>query len=324
MKLKTAREIMEEEIEDYRHQLVQAYTTPRHELIADGYTEKEMEEEAAANAVHIREELEEYHAQRLQEFPDFEQELADRRQRAFATYALANLWLPNCLEHLEGETSTLVTKNVYDAYLAWCEGVGIDEPYSIGTLRNRLKEHYSIEDIRTGLRAYQLVEVSTDVDRDSIIAEAEEEERLRQEAMRESIELMNLLCPYCERRQYNGNRFDCCYWCGRIKKDGLQATLQEYLSESTSTERTGESLRVAYWRMVDAGEVDEEQDPQGRPAPEARAEAPTNRPRASRAATPSTNPISKISPTAKLMIAIGGTARFAVCDSLRVQLGDQK
>jgi hypothetical protein len=61
---------------------------------------------------------------------------------------------------VDGEPSTLVTKEVYDHYLAWCEAVGIGEPYSLGTVRNALKEYYGIEDIRNGLRAYRLADIS--------------------------------------------------------------------------------------------------------------------------------------------------------------------
>ena len=119
-------------------------------------------------------------------------------------------------------------------------------------MRSALKDYYGIEDIRNGLREYRLVEVPTKINRNQIVARYEADEQKREH---EAEKLRDLACQYCERRKYDGNRFDRCYWCYRILKDGFQVALSAYLSEGVDWERTGSSMRVAYQRMIDAGEI---------------------------------------------------------------------
>ena len=50
-----------------------------------------------------------------------------------------------------------------------------------------------------------LVEVSTKINRDQIVARYEADQRKRErEQEREAAKLRGLTCPYCERRQYDG------------------------------------------------------------------------------------------------------------------------
>ena len=193
-----------------------------------------------------------YSAELIKELPEREAELVEERDYTFALAAFNNVWLTQCLTPLDGESSTLVTKEVYESYLAWCGAVGISDTYSLAKVRSALKDYYGIENIRNGLREYRLVEVPTKINRDQIVARYEADERNRE---REAEKLRDLTCPYCERRKYDGNRFDRCYWCHRILKDGFQVALSEYLSEGVDWERTGSSMYVAHQRMIDAGEL---------------------------------------------------------------------
>ena len=198
----------------------------------------------------MEKEVAEYRNKLMAQLPEREVELEAERVYIFAVAAYRNIWLPQCLTPVDGEPSTLVTKEVYDHYLAWCEAVGIGEPYSLGTVRNALKEYYGIEDIRNGLRAYRLADITTKVNRNQVISRYEAEQR-RQE--REAAKLRDLLCPYCERRRFDGNRFDRCYWCNRILKDGFNVALAEYIGDGEH--RTGQSMHLAYQRMVQAGDI---------------------------------------------------------------------
>ena len=67
-------------------------------------------------------------------------------------------------------------------------------------------------------------------------------------------------CPYCEVRTYDDERFDRCYWCFLIKRDGLLTALYEYMEDgrSRSYQRTGESMVRAYERMVASGDIDDD------------------------------------------------------------------
>ena len=230
-------------------------------------------------------------------------------------------------------TYALTTREVYDSYLAWCKEVNIAIPYSLAKVRSAIKDHYQIDNIRMGLRTYELAGVSTNVSKEMMIARHEADERKReadkrkQEREREREARRNLkileqkvrmyraiardsypnrselrkmgydrdtleyavqeqedaifhevesrrstlirqwvkegiilpenalwiLCEYCERRTFNAAKWDKCYWCNRIKKEGLNAVISEYLAESDW--RTGASMRWAHKRMVDAGEI---------------------------------------------------------------------
>ena len=66
-------------------------------------------------------------------------------------------------------------------------------------------------------------DITTKVNRNQVISRYEAEQR-RQE--REAAKLRDLLCPYCERRRFDGNRFDRCYWCNLILKDGFNIALE--------------------------------------------------------------------------------------------------
>ena len=125
-------------------------------------------------------------------------------------------------------------------------------PYSLATVRNAVRDHYKIANIRTGLRAYRLVDLTTDLDQDQLRRD------LRAESRREFTEYEDrarLQCPWCDVRYYDGNRFTHCYWCHRILTDGLDGALDDYLDQDL--ERTGASMRLAYRRMVAAGLIDE-------------------------------------------------------------------
>ncbi len=251
MPLKTAHQLIEDEVKEHRKELMRD-VTKRSELRGLGYDSDEIDALIQEEKDEVEREVAEYRAELMKELPERESELAEERNYTFALAAFNNVWLPQCLTPLDGETSTLVTKEVYESYVAWCGMVGISEPYSLAKVRSALKNRYGTEDIRNGLRAYRLVEVPAKVNRDQIIARYEAEQRKRE---REAEKLRSLTCRYCERRQYDGNRFDRCYWCYRILKDGFQAALSTYLSEGVDWERTGNSMQVAYQRMIATGEI---------------------------------------------------------------------
>lgn len=251
MPLKTAQQLIEDEVKEYRKELMRD-VTKRSELRGLGYDSDEIDALIQEEKDEVEREVAEHRAELMKELPEREAELVEERDYTFVLAAFNNVWLPQCLTPLDGETSTLVTKEVYESYVAWCGAVGIGEPYSLAKVRSSLKDHYGIEDIRNGLRQYRLVEVSTKINREQIVSRYEADERKRE---REAEKLQGLTCPYCERRTYDGNRFDRCYWCNRILKDGFQVALSAYLSEGVDWERTGNSMQVAYQRMVEAGEI---------------------------------------------------------------------
>lgn len=251
MPLKTAAQLIEDEVKEYRKELMKD-VSKRGELRADGFESSEIDEMIQQEKDEVERDVAEYRAGLMAELPQREMELAEERTDILKSVAFNDLWLPNCLIPLDGETSTLVTKEAYEHYLSWCEAVGISEPYSLEKVRSSLKAHYGIENMRTGLRAYRLTGVSTKVTRDQLIARYEAGLRKQE---REAEKLRDLTCPYCERRKYDGNRFDRCYWCNRILKDGYDAALADYLSEGY--DRTGASMKLAYQRMVSAGETED-------------------------------------------------------------------
>ena len=251
MPLKTAQQLIEDEVKEYRKELMRD-VTKRSELRSYGYDSDEIDAAIQGEKDEVEREVADYRAELMKELPEREAELTEERDYTFALAAFNNVWLPQCLTPVDKESSTLVTKEVYENYLVWCGKVGISEPYSLAKVRSALKECYGIEDIRNGLREYQLVEVSTKINRDQIVARYEADQRKRE---REAERLRDMTCTYCERRKYDGNRFDRCYWCYRILKDGLQVALSAYLSEGVDWERTGNSMRIAHQRMIDAGEI---------------------------------------------------------------------
>ena len=251
MPLKTAQQLIEDEVKEYRKELMRD-VTKRSELKGLGHDSDEIDALIQEEKDEVEREVVEYRAELMKELPEREADLVEERDYTFALAAFNNVWLPQCLTSLDGEPSTLVTKEVYESYLAWCGAVGISEPYSLTKVRTAVKGHYRIEDIRTGLRQYRLGEVPTKINRDQIVARYEADERKRE---REAEKLQDLTCPYCERRKYDGNRFDRCYWCNRILKDGFQVALFAYLSEGVDWERTGASMQVAHQRMINAGEI---------------------------------------------------------------------
>ena len=251
MPLKTAQQLIEDEVKEYRKELMRD-VTKRSELKADGLDSDEIDAVIQEEKDEVESEVATYLAELMKELPEREAELVEERDYTFAPAAFSTVWLPQCLTPVDGESSTLVTKEVYEYYLAWCGMVDISEPYSLAKVRSALKDYYGIEDIRNGLREYRLVEVPTKINRDQIVARYEADQRKRE---REAEKLQDLTCPYCERRKYDGNRFDRCYWCHRILKDGFQVALSAYLSEGVDWERTGSSMHVAYQRMIDSGEI---------------------------------------------------------------------
>ena len=251
MPLRTDQQLIEGEVKEHRKDLMRD-VTKRSELKGLGYDSDEIDALIQEEKDEVEREVAEYRAELMEELPEHEAELAEERDDTFALAAFNNVWLPQCLTPVDGETSTLVTKEVYESYVAWSGAVGINEPNSLAKVRSALKTQYHIEDIRTGLRQYQLVEVPTKINREQIVARYEADQRKRE---LEAKKLQDLTCPYCERRRYDGNRFDRCYWCNRILKDGIQVALSAYLSEDVDWERTGSSMQVAYQRMIDAGEI---------------------------------------------------------------------
>ena len=250
MPLKTAEQLIEQEVKEHRKELLKD-VAKRGELKANGFEDYEIDEMIQEEKDEVERDVAEYRAELMAELPQRETELAEERICIFELAAFNNLWLPHCLMPVEGEGSTLVTKEAYEHYLAWCEAIGISEPYSLVKVRSSLKDHDGIENIRTGLRAYRLAEVSTKVNHDQLIARYETDSRKQE---RESEKLRDLTCPHCERRKYNGNRFDRCYWCNRILKDGYDLALADYMAEGY--DRTGASMHLAYQRMLSAGEVE--------------------------------------------------------------------
>ena len=66
-------------------------------------------------------------------------------------------------------------------------------------------------------------------------------------------------CPFCRVRRYDPTRrFDRCYWCHLIRRDGLVVSLSDYLDETQEEgiARSGSSMLQAYGRMVSAGDID--------------------------------------------------------------------
>ena len=261
---KTAQQLIEDEVKELRRELMRD-VTKRGELRAMGYEDYEIDEALQEEKDEVEKEVAKYRDELMAQLPEREVELAEEREHIFTVAAYRNIWLPQCLTPADGEPSTLVTKDVYEHYLAWCQAVGIEDPYSLGTVRNALKEHYGIEDIRNGLRAYQLADVTTKVNRNQLISRYESEQRRLE---REAAKLRDLICQYCERRRYDGNRFDRCYWCHRVVKDGFAVALADYMEAGSG--RTGDSMRVAYQRMIEAGEIE--------PSPRASSPSPPPRP----------------------------------------------
>ena len=251
MPLRTAQQLIEDEVKEYRKELIRD-VTKRSEFKSLGMEKWETDHEIQMEKDEVEREVAAYRVELMKELPEREADLAEERDYTFALAAFNNVWLPQCLIQVDGEFSALVTKEVYESYLAWCGLVGISDPYSLAKVRSSLKDYYGIEDIRKGLREYRLVEVSTKISREQIVARYEANERKRE---REATKLQDLTCPYCERRKYDGNRFDRCYWCNQILKVGFQPAVSEYLSEGVDWERTGRSMRDAYQRMIDAGEI---------------------------------------------------------------------
>lgn len=333
MKLRTAKQLLDEEIRAYRKKL-QTNLTSRGELRRDGFDTNEIDEIVQEEKEAMERELAQYLERETARLPERETELAERRERTFASLVFVRIWLPQCLAPVSCDlTTTLTTREVYDSYLAWCKEVNVTVPYSLAKVRSAIKEHYQIDNIRTGLRAYGLVSVSTDVNKEMMVAQHEADERKweadkrkqhreREREARRNMKILEqkvrtyraiardsypnrselrkmgydrdtieyavqeqedaifheveqrrstlirqwvkegitlpesepwILCEYCKRRTFNAAKWDKCYWCARIKKEGLDNVLHEYLAESDW--RTGASMRLAYQRMVRAGEI---------------------------------------------------------------------
>ena len=329
MKLRTAQQLLDEEVRAYRKYL-RANLTSRGELRKDGFETNEIDDIIQEEKDDMERDVAQYLERETTRLPDREVELAERRERTFAHLAFAGIWLPQCLISICSLwRSSLTTKVVYDSYLAWCGEVNISTPYSLAKVRSAIKEHYQIDDIRMGLTTYDLASVSVDVNKEMIVAQHEADERKREadkrrqerEALRnmkalerkvrefraiarnsypkrselrsmgydkESLDYVMeaqedaiyheteyrratlvrqwieegvifpasgvwILCGYCNSRTFNAIKWDRCYWCNRIKKEGLDAVMAEYLAEADW--RTGGSMRLAHRRMVDAGEI---------------------------------------------------------------------
>ena len=264
---RTAKQFIEDDVREFRRDLL-AEVSKRGDFRGMQYEPYEIDELIQEEKDNVERQVDQYRAELLTDLPRREAELEEEREGTFAIAAFEDIWLPQCLAPIDGDPSTLVTKEAYEHYLAWCEAVGIGQPYSLAKVRNALKSHYGIENIRTGLRAYRLIDVPTKVNRNQVVSKYEadlrrEEAELRRqerEAAKEYAKLQDLTCPYCERRQYDGNRFDRCYWCNRIVRDGFETALGEYLADSPN--RTGDSMRLAHRRMIAKGEL-----PEPQPAP---------------------------------------------------------
>ena len=332
MRLRTVQQLLDEEIRAYRKYL-KANLTSRAELRRDGFETAEIDDFIQEEKDKMERDVTRLLEREMARLPEREAELAELRDRTFADLAFTRIWLPQCLTPVAYEFSALMTKDVYASYLTWCKEVGIDRPYSLARVRNTIKEHYRIGNIRTGLQEYDLVNAPIDINKEVIIARHEADERKReadkrkQEREREREARRNLkvleqktrtyraiarglypnrselrkmgydretleyaaqeqedaifheteqrrsiliqqwlkegiilpasalwiLCAYCERRTFNASKWDKCYWCNRIKKEGLDAVMAEYLAESDW--RTGASMRQAHRRMIDAGEM---------------------------------------------------------------------
>ena len=169
----------------------------------------------------------------------------------FEDAAYRFFWLPNCLEPAGDEPSQLTSREVYEHYEAFCEAAGITYLYSLPTVRSAVRDHYRISNIRTGLREFRLVDLTSDLDVSDL------RRKLRAESSRRHREYeanARLQCRWCEVRYYDGNRFDHCYWCQQIMSLGFERALDGYLSRDSS--RTGASMRAAYRRMRASGLVE--------------------------------------------------------------------
>ena len=151
MPLKTAQELIEDEVKEFRRELLRDLPK-RSQLRADSYDRDEIDALIQEAKDEVERDVAEHRAELMKELPERESELAEERDYTFAVTAFNNVWLPQCLTPADGEASGLVTKEVYESYLSWCELVGISKPYSLGKVRSSLKTHYGIEDIRNGLR----------------------------------------------------------------------------------------------------------------------------------------------------------------------------
>ena len=130
--------MIEDEVKEFRRALMRE-VAKRGELRAMGYEDYEIDEAIQEEKDGVEKEVGEYRDELMAQLPEREAELEADREYIFAVAAYQNIWLPQCLTPVDGEPSTLVTKDVYEHYLGWCQAVGIEDPYSLGTVRNALK-----------------------------------------------------------------------------------------------------------------------------------------------------------------------------------------
>ena len=67
-------------------------------------------------------------------------------------------------------------------------------------------------------------------------------------------------CGFCGVRRYDAGRgFDRCFWCHRIRRDGLVVAVIDYLEEAQELgyDRSGASMMRAYERMVESGDIED-------------------------------------------------------------------
>ena len=111
MPLRTAQQLIEDDVKEYRKELLRD-VSKRSELRAIGYDSDEIYTEIQREKDEVELEVAEYRTELMKELPEREAELAEERNYTFALAAFDSVWLPQCLMPVDGEPSTLVTKQV--------------------------------------------------------------------------------------------------------------------------------------------------------------------------------------------------------------------
>ena len=117
MKMRTASQLLDEEIRAYRKKL-QVNLTSRGELRRYGFDTNEIDAIVQEEKEAMEREIAQYLERETARLPEREAELAERRERTFADLAFVRIWLPQCLAPVSCECTSLTTREVYDSYLA--------------------------------------------------------------------------------------------------------------------------------------------------------------------------------------------------------------
>ena len=93
MPLKTAQQLIEDEVKEYRKELMRD-VTKRSELKADGLDSAEIDAVIQEEKDEVESEVATYRAELMKELPEREAELVEERDYTFALAAFSTVWLP--------------------------------------------------------------------------------------------------------------------------------------------------------------------------------------------------------------------------------------